>query len=230
MTAPYHAPGMPRILVVEDEPRIASFLVRALVAEGFRVDTAADGPRGIELARSGGYELVVLDLLLPGLDGFSVLRRIMEHRPDQRVLVLSAISDVESRVRCLELGAADYLSKPFALAELVARVRARLRQPAAPATDRYLRVGPVSLDMVRRTADAGAGPVSLTEREFEVLQHLMSAGGEVCSRQRLLAEVWRLSFDTASNVVDVYIRRLRSKLGEDVIETVRNVGYRLNVP
>jgi two-component system copper resistance phosphate regulon response regulator CusR len=221
---------MARILVIEDEPRIASFLARALVAEGFRVDTAGDGPRGVELARSGAYELIVLDLLLPGLDGFSVLRSIMEHRPDQRVLVLSAISDVESRVRCLELGAVDYVSKPFSLAELVARVRARLRQPPAPTPDRYLRVGPVSLDMVRRVADAGAGPVSLTEREFELLQHLMNAAGEVCSRQRLLAEVWRVPFDTSSNVVDVYIRRLRSKLGRDSIETVRNVGYRLNVP
>jgi DNA-binding response OmpR family regulator len=215
---------------VEDEPRIASFLSRTLSEQGLRVDTAPDGDRGLELAQTGNYELVVLDLLLPGRDGISVLQGIMEHRPDQRVLVLSALSDVDSKVRCLELGASDYMTKPFALAELVARVRARLRQPPAPAPDRFLRVGPLVLDMVRRVADAGRGAVTLTEREFALLSVLMTERGEVCSRKRLLAEVWGMSFDTGSNVVDVYVGRLRSKLGEDVIETVRNVGYRINVP
>jgi two-component system OmpR family response regulator len=219
---------MPRVLVVDDEPRIVSFISRALTAEGLGVDSAHDGPRALELARSRRYELVVLDLLLPGLDGIAVLQRILDSRPEQRVLILSALSDVDSKVRCLELGAADYLPKPFALAELVARVRARLRQPEAPATPRVVTVGRVTLDVVRRVADSGAGPISLSEREFLLLQHLMRKADEVCSREELLAEVWGYSFDPGSNVVDVYVGRLRSKLGPELIETVRNVGYRLD--
>jgi two-component system OmpR family response regulator len=219
---------MPRVLVVDDEPRIVSFISRALTAEGLGVDSAHDGPRALELARSRRYELVVLDLLLPGLDGIAVLQRILDSRPEQRVLILSALSDVDSKVRCLELGAADYLPKPFALAELVARVRARLRQPEAPATPRLVTVGRVTLDLLRRVADAGDGPIGLSEREFLLLQHLMRKADEVCSREELLAEVWGYSFDPGSNVVDVYVGRLRSKLGAELIETVRNVGYRLD--
>jgi DNA-binding response OmpR family regulator len=221
---------MARVLVVDDEPRIVSFVSRALASEGLTVDRAYDGVRALELARRGRYELVILDLLLPGLDGVSVLQGIIESRPEQRVLVLSALSDVESKVRCLELGASDYLPKPFALAELVARVRARLRQPPAPSVPRSLIAGRLSLDLVGRTADAGTGPVRLSEREFLLLQHLMRREGEVCTREELLAEVWGLSFDPGSNVVDVYVGRLRSKLGADLIETVRNVGYRLQAP
>jgi DNA-binding response OmpR family regulator len=133
-------------------------------------------------------------------------------------------------VRCLELGASDYLPKPFALAEFLARVRARLRQPAAPPAPRILVAGRLSLDLVRRTADVGQGPVGLSEREFLLLQHLMRKEGEVCPREELLAEVWGFSFDPGSNVVDVYVGRLRSKLGAELIETVRNVGYRLEAP
>ena len=217
---------MARILVVDDEPRIVSFISRALSAEGLGVDSAHDGIRGLELARSRRYELVVLDLLLPGLDGISVLQGIIDCRPEQRVLILSALSDVDSKVRCLELGAADYLPKPFALAELLARVRARLRQPEAPAAPRLLTAGRVTLDLLRRVADADSGPVNLSEREFLVLQYLMRKAGEVCTREELLADVWGYSFDPGSNVVDVYVGRLRSKLGSELIETVRNVGYR----
>ena len=220
---------MSRILVVEDEVRIASFVSRALSAEGFGVDCAHDGDRAIELSRSGRYELIILDLLMPGRDGVSVLREIIDHYPEQRVLILSALSDVENKVRCLDIGASDYLAKPFAISELLARVRARLRQAPAPAPDRFLRVGPVVLDMVRRVADAGEGPTNLTDREFSLLQFLMRAEGEVATRSRLLADVWGITFETGSNVVDVTVRRLRTKLGEDVVETVRNVGYRLNV-
>ncbi|HZD18930.1 MAG TPA: response regulator transcription factor [Actinomycetota bacterium] len=221
---------MARVLVVDDEPRIASFVSRALAAEGFRVESAGDGVRGLELARTGRYELVVLDLLLPGKDGVSVLRDLIESRPEQRVLVLSALSEVQSKVECLELGASDYLPKPFSLAELLARVRARLRQPASGPGDRYLRLASVTLDLVRRTADAGSGPVTLSEREFHLLRHLMLAGGEPCSRQRLLSEVWGYPFDPGSNVVDVCVGRLRAKLGAEVIETVRGVGYRFDAP
>ena len=215
-----------RVLVVDDEPRIADFVSRALTAQGFRVDAAPDGVRGLELARSGRYELVVLDLLLPGRDGVSVLRELMDARPEQRVLVLSALSDVRSKVECLELGASDYLPKPFALAELVARIRARLRQPASGPDERFLRRGGVTLDLVRRVADAGTGPVVLSEREFLMLRNLMLRSGDVCSRQRLLEEVWGFGFDPGSNVVDVCVGRVRAKLGPEVIETVRGVGYR----
>jgi two-component system OmpR family response regulator len=218
------------VLVIDDEPRIASFVSRALSAEGFRVDNALDGVHGLDLARSGRYELVVLDLLLPGMDGVTMLERLMDERPQQRVLVLSALSDVEEKVRCLELGASDYLSKPFALKELVARVRARLRQPGSGPEERYLRLGPVALDRLRRVADNGSGPVALTERESALLSYLMERGGEACSRMQLLADVWGFRIDPGSNIVDACVRRLRAKLGQDVIETVRNVGYRFNAP
>lgn len=220
---------MTRVLVVDDEPRIVSFVSRALEAEGFRVDGAHNGSSGLDLASTGRYELVVLDLLLPGMDGVTVLRRLIEERPEQRVLVLSALSDVNEKVRCLELGASDYLSKPFALAELVARVRARLRQAGAGPEERHLRVGDVTLDRLRRVANAGDGPVTLTEREFALLEHLMIRDGDVCTRTQLLADVWGFEFDPGSNVVDVCVGRLRGKLGADVIETVRSVGYRFDV-
>jgi len=219
-----------RVLVVDDEPMIVSFVSRALSAEGFQVDGASDGARGLELARTGGYELVVLDLLLPSIDGVTVLQELMESRPSQRVLVLSALSDVETKVRCLEFGASDYVSKPFSLAELVARIRARLRQPASGPDQRVLRVRGVTLDLTRRVANSGDGPVALSEREFLLLENLMRRDGDVCTRQRLLADVWGYSFDPGSNVVDVCVGRLRAKLGADVIETVRNVGYRFDAP
>jgi two-component system, OmpR family, response regulator len=221
---------MARVLVVDDEPRIVSFISRALSAEGIGVDSAHDGSRGLQLARTRRYDLVVLDLLLPGLDGVSVLRGIIESRPDQRVLVLSALSDVDSKVRCLEIGASDYLPKPFAISEFLARVRARLRQPTGPIVPRTLAAGRLALDQVRRVADVGAGPVGLSEREFLLLQHLMRKEGEVCTREEILADVWGYTFDPGSNVVDVYVGRLRSKLGSELIETVRNVGYRLEAP
>jgi two-component system OmpR family response regulator len=221
---------MARVLVVDDEPRIVSFVSRALEAEGLGVDAAYDGTQGLELAIARQYDLVVLDLLLPRMDGMEVLRRILDARPEQRVLVLSAVSEVDSRVTCLDLGASDYLPKPFAIAELVARVRARLRQPGAPVTPRILTAGRLTLDVVRRRADAGNGSVALTEREFLLLQHLMRRDGEVCTREELLADAWNYSFDPHSNVVEVYVARLRSKLSHDVIETVRNVGYRLEAP
>jgi two-component system OmpR family response regulator len=217
-----------RVLVIDDEPRIVDFVSRALTAEGFRVDGAHDGIRALELARTGRYELVVLDLLLPHLDGMSVLQGLMETRPDQRVLVLSALSDVETKVKCLEFGASDYLSKPFSLAELIARVRARLRQPSAGPRHRFIHDGRLTLDLTRRVAEVDERRVTLSEREFLVLEHLMRQKGEVCSRPRLLADVWGYSFDPGSNVVDVCVGRLRAKLGGDVIETVRNVGYRFN--
>lgn len=194
--------------MVDDEPRIVSFVSRALAAEGFQVDGAHDGMRALELARTGTYELVVLDLLLPHLDGMTVLQGLMENRPDQRVLVLSALSDVETKVRCLEFGASDYLSKPFSLAELIARVRVRLRQPGQGPRHRFLHGGGLTLDLTRRIAEVDGRHVTLSEREFLLLEHLIRQEGEACSRQRLLADVWGYSFDPGSNVVDVCVGRL----------------------
>ena len=217
---------MQRILVVDDEPKIVSFVSRALAGHGYKVDSAYNGERGLAMAKSGRYELVLLDLRLPDIDGVDVLQETVAARPDQRVLVLSARSDVESKVRCLELGAIDYLPKPFALAELLARVRARLREPAGRShTERFLQAGRLTLDVLKRVVDAGDGPVGLSEREFLLLQYLMRRKGDVCTREELLGEVWGYSFDPGTNVVDVYVGRLRSKLGSDTIETVRNVGY-----
>lgn len=216
---------MARVLVVDDEPRILSFVSRALASAGFAVEGAEDGEEALKRVRTGRYDLVILDLLLPGLDGVTVLRHIMDHQPDQRVLVLSALSDVETKVRCLETGTCDYLSKPFALAELIARVRTRLHHSPGVQAHPVLKVGDVTLDLLRRTVDAGRGPIALSEREFLLLQHFMRRPEQVCTRQELLSDVWGYDFDPGSNVVDVYVARLRAKLGNHVIETVRNVGY-----
>ena len=216
---------MSRILVVEDEPRIASFLSRALSACGFDVTCATNGRTALDMLDQKQYELVLLDLLLPGLDGFSFLDGALRARPTQEVLVLSALSDVESKVKCFELGAADYVTKPFVLAELVARIRARLRQSQAVNASRFLDVGPIRLDIQRRTVSFDGKRIALSTREFHLLEHLMQKDGEVCTREELLASVWGYTFDPGTNVVDVYIRRLRGKLGDGLIETVRNVGY-----
>jgi two-component system, OmpR family, response regulator len=215
-----------RILVVDDEVRVATFVSRALSADGFFVDTAHDGERALTLARTRKYDLVVLDLRLPVVDGVSVLRKIMKDRPGQRVLVLSALSQPRVRVRCLELGAIDYLPKPFTLAEFLLRVRARIREAGSSHTaSGYLHAGRISLDLRRLTANVGEGEVILSPREFRLLYYLMTNDGQVCTREELLAEVWGYSFDPGTNIVDAYVRRLRTKLGGDVVETVRNVGY-----
>jgi DNA-binding response OmpR family regulator len=153
----------------------------------------------------------------------------MRRRPEQRVLVLSAASDVDVKVRCLELGAADFVAKPFELAELVARVGAHLRRSTAPApeAERHLRAGRLTLDLLRRCVDLGDGapPIELSEREFGVLRHLMARAGRPCTREDLLADVWQMDFDPHTNVVDVYVHRVRDKVGRGVIRTVRNLGY-----
>jgi two-component system, OmpR family, response regulator len=216
-----------RVLVVDDEPNVASFVGRALSRRGFAVDVALGGERGLEAALDGGYALIVLDLRMHDVHGLVILRQVMRLRPDQRVLVLSAASDTETRVRCLELGAADFVPKPFELAELVARVGAHLRTALPPEAERHLRAAGITLDLLRRRVDLGDGrrPVELSEREFGVLRHLMSHPGRPCTREDLLADVWQLDFDPRTNVVDVYVHRLRDKLGRGVIRTVRSLGY-----
>ena len=207
---------------MDGEPRTTLVLDRALTEYGHGVDSASDGPMALELAASGVYRLVLLDLALPGDDGMEVLRRMIAARPEQEVMVLSAQSEVETKVRCLDIGAVDYVTKPVSLAELLARVRRRL---AGTGSERALRAGPVTLDLQRRLVDVGGEPISLTGREFLLLRHLMLHPGEVCTRADLLSEVWGYSFDPGTNVVDVCVRRLRAKVGAERIETIRNVGY-----
>jgi two-component system copper resistance phosphate regulon response regulator CusR len=216
------------ILVVEDEPRILVFVRRGLEAQGFTVDAAADGATGLRRARERRYDLVVLDLLLPGLDGLALLRELTRSSPEVPVLILSARSDEKTKLRGFELGARDYVAKPFSLAELIARVRVHLRAVGATIPgEGVMHAGPVELDFARRRARIREGAADLTDREFRLLHHLAQHAGEVISREQLLASVWGYHFDPHSNVVDVCIRRLRKKLGGSSIETVRNVGYRV---
>jgi DNA-binding response OmpR family regulator len=214
--------------VIDDEPRIVNFVARGLRAQGYAVDTAVESAEGLRVAAADGYDLVVLDLLMPGLDGVSLLRSLLERKPNQAVIVLSALADPSSKVECLELGAEDYLAKPFSLDELMARVRARLRRSTEPGPT-ALRVGGLRLDLIKREADAGGGPVLLAEREFLLLRELMTNAGITMSKEQLLSSVWGFFFDSGSNVVDVYVGRLRRKLGPYVIETVRGKGYRVDV-
>ena len=213
-----------RVLIVDDEERIRLVLARILRARGIAADAVADGADAVTRTVSGSYDLVILDLLMPGQDGFSALREIMRQRPDQAVLVLSCLSDPESKMASLGLGADDYVPKPFHVGELVARVQARLRAVARPGPP-LLSCGRLTLDLLHRQADTGAGPVPLTSREFQLLWELMHRPGAVVSKDDLLDHVWGGATDSVSNVVDVYVRRLRSRLGPDVITTVRGEGY-----
>jgi DNA-binding response OmpR family regulator len=216
-----------RVLIVEDETRIRAFVARALEAEGLLVDVAGDGRAGLERALANGYDLVILDLLLPGTGGLDVLRTLHAERPDLPVLVLSARGDLATKLRGFELGAVDYVAKPFSLDELLARVRVHLRGARVASEGGELRVGELVLDLAGRQARVGPITADLSDREFRLLHFLMRHGGQVVSRQRLLAEVWGYDFDPRSNVVDVCVRRLRRRLGPDApIETVRNAGYR----
>lgn len=213
--------------MIEDDDRIGRLVTRALEGGGLLTERAATGTAGLDAALHRDYDLVVLDLMLPGLDGRQVLDRLLDRRPGQPVLVLSAVPEISTRVAVLEAGAADFLGKPFAVAELLARVRARMVS-ARPGGDaaRWLHVGPVRLDLHRRRATVDGVDVDLPLREFLLLQHLMTRAGRPCSRDELLADVWGLHFDPGSNVVDVYVRRLRGRLDRaDRIETVRGVGY-----
>jgi two-component system copper resistance phosphate regulon response regulator CusR len=218
-----------RILVVEDEPRILSFLVRGLESEGFTVDSEFDGTSALRRATNRRYDLVVLDLLLPRLDGLSVLRELQRSRPRMPVVILSARGDLATKLRGFELGASDYVAKPFALDELIARIRAQLRHSVPTAGESsVLRAGALALDLARRQARIGTVVADLSDREFRLLHELVLHAGEVISRERLLSEVWGYHFDPCSNVVDVCVRRLRKKLGPEApIETVRHAGYRL---
>jgi two-component system, OmpR family, response regulator len=216
---------MSRLLVVDDEQRICRFIARALVARGDQVDMAVDGTSALRLAATNDYALIILDLLLPDIDGYELLRRFLEDNAAQRIIVLSAISEVDSRVRCLRLGAVDFMSKPFSTNELIERVKLRTEEHIATMMPRWISAGGLRLDLERRALYDGKRAVGLSPREFVLLEHLMRRANEVCTRSELLDTVWGYSFDPGSNVVDVCVRRLRTKLGDQQIETIRNVGY-----
>ena len=212
------------ILLVDDEPRIQDFISRALSRAGYEIDCAACGSDALRLLREGEYCLVILDLVMPDMDGREVLAELLRASPDQAVLVLSCLDDVTAKVACLDLGAHDYLTKPFSLEELLARVRVQLR---GDSRHEVLRSGELSLDVGRLQANVGHGPISLTRLEFLLLRELMGHAGHSVSKDQLLASIWGYDFDPGSNVVDVCVRRLRSKLGFDLIKTVRGAGYQL---
>ena len=195
-----------RVLAIDDEPGVLRLLSRALRSEGLEIDTATNGEEGLRLALTGSYSVVILDLLMPGTDGMSVLRRLMRLRPGQAVIVLSCLTDTMSKVQCFEMGANDYLPKPFVLDELLARIKARIRDRSLP-NPHILTTPKIVLDTERQEADAGTGPVRLTRRESMLLAELMQHAGSTVSKERLLSSVWGYHFDPGSNVVDVCVRR-----------------------
>jgi two-component system copper resistance phosphate regulon response regulator CusR len=216
-----------RILIIEDEARIRAFLARAFEAEGFVADVVGDGDQGLARALTRSYDLVILDLLLPGRGGLDALAEIHGRISELPVLILSARGDLATKLRGFELGAVDYVEKPFSLAELLARARVQLRRARVVDEGTVIRVGRLALDLARRQARVGDTVADLSDREFRLLHFLMLHVGQVVSRERLLSEVWGYDFDPRSNVVDVCVRRLRRRLGPDApIETVRNAGYR----
>jgi DNA-binding response OmpR family regulator len=219
---------MARILIVEDEQRIASFIAKGLKAEGHATTEVADGQVGLDHALSGDFDLMVLDIGLPRLSGFDVLDQLRAQGSRMPVIVLTARDSVTDTVSALDSGADDYMSKPFRFAELLARVRARLRQPvdgSGPDGD-VLTVGDVQLDVRTRAVLQAGREVDLSAREFRLAEIFFRNPGQVLSREQLLDLVWGYDFDPGSNVVDVYVGYLRKKLGAGVITTVRGVGYR----
>ena len=219
-----------RLLVVEDEVKLANLLRRGLEEEGYAIDTAADGGEALWLAQENPFDAVVLDVMLPDVDGFEVCRRLRASGRWAPVLMLTARDSVPDRVEGLDAGADDYLTKPFSFAELLARLRALMRRgaPERPAT---LRVGDLTVDPARRRVARGRVPIELTSKEFALLEYFARHHGEVLSRTRLIEHVWDFAYDGDSNVVDVYVRYLREKVdrpfGRGSIETVRGAGYRL---
>ena len=217
-----------KLLLVEDDPKTVAILRKGLAEHGYAVDVAANGPDGIALAKAGGYDLVVLDVMLPGKDGWAVMRELRTAGVATPVLFLTARDDVRDRVKGLELGADDYLVKPFAFAELLARIKTVLRR-TPPRTPDVIRVADLELDLTRQKAARGNTPLDLTPKEFVLLALLAKRTGEVLSRDLITEHVWGVPFDHETNVVDVHVRRLRAKADDPfaakLIHTVRGVGY-----
>lgn len=216
-----------RVLVVEDEKKSAAFIGKALQAEGFIVEISHNGNDGLLLATTSPFDAVILDIMLPGRDGLSVLRHLREKKNSTPILLLSARGDVNERVDGLNAGADDYLPKPFVLAELVARVRALTRR-SGETKSTLLQVADLSLDTITRRALRGSAPLELTTREYRLLEFLMRVPGRICGRMAILENVWDYNFDPGTNIVDVYIRRLREKIDNvepKLLHTIRGAGY-----
>ncbi len=218
---------MIQILIVEDEPRIAAFTAKGLKAAGYPTRIESSGTAAVSLALSGDFDLIILDVGLPDIDGFEVLRRIRRHRTSLPVIMLTARSTVPDIVAGLENGADDYMAKPFSFQELLARVRLRLRSETPSESATVLRHRDISLDLHTHHVAVAGRHVELSAREFALMEAFMRQPGETLSRAQLLASAWGYDFDPGSNIVDVYVRYLRHKLGVEHLETVRNIGYRL---
>jgi two-component system, OmpR family, response regulator len=222
-----------RLLVVEDDPTISSFVVKGLEEAGFAVDAADNGSRGLQLALTQPYDAAVLDLMLPGRDGLSVLEELRARRVSLPVLILSARHTVDDRVKGLQAGGDDYLTKPFAFSELLARIQALIRRSHGTVEPTTLSVGDLTLDLVSRQAARAGRPIELRPREFALLEYLMRNAGRVVSKTMIMEHVWNYSFDPRTNVVDVLVFRLREKIDREfvqkLIHTVRGIGYVLKV-
>ena len=222
-----------RVLVVEDQERILSFVEKGLKAQGFVVDTTRDGDEGYGLATTEPYDALVLDIMLPGRDGLSILKNLRKKGNSVPVLLLTARSELDERLEGLNLGADDYMTKPFYIEELVARLHTIVRRSSGEATH-LLRVEDLHMDLVNRVVKRGEEEIHLSMREFSLLEYLMKSPGRVLSRMQICEHVWNYSFDPDTNLVDVYIQRLRKKVDKEfpskLIETVRGVGYRIGKP
>jgi len=215
-----------RVLIVEDEPRLVSFLEKGLRGNGFTTSLARNGATALAVASNSDFDLMILDLGLPDVDGLDVLRSLRERGDRLPVVILTARDEVSDKVSGFDLGADDYVTKPFRFEELLARVRARLRQGGTPEITMLSAAG-VELDLRTRHARVDGGTVELTAREFALLETMLRHPGQVLTREQLLSHVWGYDYDPGSNVVDVYVGYLRRKLGEETIETVRGIGYRM---
>ena len=222
-----------RVLVAEDDPVIADFVAQGLREAGYAVDVASTGTEGLRLASSGGYDAAVIDVMLPGLDGLSLIEQLRAKKIQTPVLILSARHSVDDRVKGLQAGGDDYLTKPFAFAELLARLQALLRRAGATAEPTRLVVGDLSLDLLSRKVERAGRPIDLRPREFALLEYQMRHPGRVLSKTMILSHVWGYSFDPGTNVVDVLVSRLRDEIDEGfdkkLIHTVRGAGYVLKV-
>ena len=221
---------MSRILVAEDEARIASFIAKGLTASGLSPLVVEDGPTAMAMALTDEFDLMILDIGLPGMDGFEVVRRIRDGGSTLPVIILTARDSVADTIAGLEGGADDYMPKPFSFGELLARIRLRLRTSGTGAAEpaaTIITVGDISLDMRTRRVSVAGRESDLSSREYVLLETFLRHPGHVLTREQLLSHVWGYDFDPGSNVVDVYVRYLRRKIGADTIETVRGMGYRL---
>jgi two-component system, OmpR family, response regulator len=226
--------GRPRILAVEDDPEAAEQLVELFSTSGYQIDLAADGNEGLSRARSADYAVMMIDRMLPDMDGIAIIRRLREDGIATPALIISALGEIDDRVRGLRAGGDDYLVKPFAFAELLARVEALTRRSAAMVKDTVLRVGDLRMDLVSRTVTRSGRDIELLPREFQVLEYLVCNQGEVVPRAMLLQHVWKLHFDPTTNIIDVYVGRVRRKVDDQqaypLIHTVRGVGFCVRAP